>query len=75
VTGASLLPVFTIQKEICHFEVVMGNPLLVEKRGSKQESLEVVIRQYAAVLEGYVARYPDLWYGWHTVSDPTPTNA
>lgn len=57
-TGASAVPVFSIREGPRH-AIVFEPPLTTEGRSEDE-----VVRQYVAVLEKYVRRYPELWEFW-----------
>jgi lauroyl/myristoyl acyltransferase len=63
VSGAPLLPSFTIQETSERFRVEI-NPPVQFAGASRQEQLAAGAAQYASLLEGYVRRYPLLWSGW-----------
>jgi len=68
VSGAPLVPVFTLQAEDGAYEVNVGPPLQVPRAsaGSKVD-YAAIIRSYVELLEPYVQRQPDQWVGWDTV--------
>lgn len=59
-TGASLLPIFTLRADDGVYHVSIGAPLNVES-GSDYSS---PLQSYSQMLESYVLRHPDQWNGW-----------
>lgn len=61
-SGAPLLPIVAVRKEDGAYTVSIEPPLDV--RDSDHPPYSAAIRAYAAMLEGFVRRYPDQWDGW-----------
>jgi|GEM_PF-1292742 len=74
-TGAPLLPVFTVPNSAGGFDVIIEPPLPTPGEGSLREKGEVLAKSYAAILESYVRRHPAVWRGWFAPASWEPTRA
>jgi lauroyl/myristoyl acyltransferase len=63
-SGAPLLPVFTLHKGPGRFEVHI-EPALPITREDRAQGFASAIESYVQTLEQYVKRDPELWIGWH----------
>lgn len=61
--GSSLLPVFTIYKEPGVFDIIVEPPLDLPKTKSRHEAIELLLGEYAKLIESYIIRYPHLFFG------------
>jgi lauroyl/myristoyl acyltransferase len=66
VSGAPLLPVFTLRGDDGVYDVMIGRPLDV---GCAEESnYALAVRTYAMMLESQVLAHRDQWNGWFTMN-------
>jgi glycosyltransferase involved in cell wall biosynthesis/predicted LPLAT superfamily acyltransferase len=63
ISGAPLLPVFTLRTGPGRYEVHIEPALEVQSRARRQDP-SAAIESYVHLLEGYVKRNPSLWMGW-----------
>ena len=73
--GVPLVPVFTVPDASGGFEVIVEPALTVPERGTSNERISNLARQYADVLEGYVKRYPSVWRGWFAPTNWQPSDS
>ena len=70
-TGAALLPVFTVRGEgEDTIRVIIESPLAVPAEGGMDEALQDAARQFGNRLENYVRRYPIEWRDWKNLALP-----
>ncbi|MBI5192034.1 MAG: oligosaccharide flippase family protein [Nitrospirae bacterium] len=62
ITGAAILPVFTIRENDRRHKVIIHSPIFVKRKDS--DSIEDAVAAYTALLENYVMEYPGHWYTW-----------
>jgi lauroyl/myristoyl acyltransferase len=72
ISGAPLIPVFTVRADDGVYDISVGPPLAIPRAADVPPGFkldyEAVIRSYVAMLEPYVRRHPDQWLGWNTVT-------
>jgi KDO2-lipid IV(A) lauroyltransferase len=65
-TGAEVLPVFAPWDEgRKRFELIVDEPLKIERTGDEDEDIRRLTQQYTRVVEDYVRRYPEQWLWIH----------
>lgn len=64
VSGAPLLPAFTIRHEDGVCRTVIEAPLDVPKNLSRKEARKKMLNAYAASAEVHIRRHPGQWRGW-----------
>jgi lauroyl/myristoyl acyltransferase len=65
ISGATLLPVFTVRgKDEDTIRVIIGPALPVPQRGDADDALQNAARGFARALEHYVRGYPAEWREW-----------
>jgi lauroyl/myristoyl acyltransferase len=69
-TGAALLPMFTVRNESGGFELHVEAPIKIENSGDREELCRQALLEYVHVLENYVARYPGQWVCWYRQASP-----
>ena len=70
--GAALLPVFTVRGSATDpIRVVIEKPLSVRADGDMDDAVVEATRQFGALLEDYVGRYPAEWRDWKSLKLPT----
>ena len=65
-TGASILPIFTIRETQSNHRIVIEPPIEVNL-----EHADRTIRDFIALLEKYVCKYPHLWEFWEEFEEGT----
>jgi lauroyl/myristoyl acyltransferase len=65
-TGAPIVPGFMVRKPDDSFLLKIEKTISVEPTGNKQQDILSVTRQFAALFEDYIRRYPDQWYMFKT---------
>jgi len=69
--GAALLPVFTVRgPPDGAIRVVIEKPLSIPAEGGMDEAVQEAARQFGALLEDYVRRYPAEWRDWKSLELP-----
>jgi lauroyl/myristoyl acyltransferase len=63
-TGAAVLPVFAFRNEHDEIEVTVEPAIEILADAPRDAAVALAVRNYAAVLERYVLRYPRQWLGW-----------
>ena len=64
-TGAALLPVFTVRgADESTIRVIIEKPLSIPTDGSMDEALQAAAHQFGDLLASYVRRYPTEWRDW-----------
>ncbi|HLF71280.1 MAG TPA: lysophospholipid acyltransferase family protein [Dehalococcoidia bacterium] len=71
-SGAPLLPVFTVRRASDEFDINIEAPLALHEDLPREEALLAVATDYTALLESYVRRFPYVWAGWRTVGSWLP---
>lgn len=61
-TGAPLLPSFVVYGEDGRFEIEVGEPITVGSGPDREAEILKAMRQWVAVLETAVRRWPNQWY-------------
>ena len=65
-TGAEVLPVFVPwDKERKRFNLIVDEPLQIERSGDEDDDVRRLTQQYTRVVENYVRSYPDQWLWIH----------
>jgi KDO2-lipid IV(A) lauroyltransferase len=65
-TGAALVPAFAWRENgvlVAHIE----EPMALESTGDRQADLRAGVRRFAAILERYIARFPEQWSAFDPV--------
>lgn len=60
-SGAPLLPIFCTQPD----RLVIEAPIAIDPDAERDRALQLVLEGYAALLETYIRRRPELYRGWH----------
>ncbi|HNB25668.1 MAG TPA: hypothetical protein PLR41_01810 [Alphaproteobacteria bacterium] len=63
-TGAALLPVFTVREADGSFHVAIEAPLALPPGLGRRDAECAAAQAYLARHEPWIARYPDQWRGW-----------
>ncbi|MCC6379136.1 MAG: hypothetical protein IT519_09995 [Burkholderiales bacterium] len=71
-SGAVLLPVFTVRVPSGDIRVVIEAPIPVAGEGEKDEVLTAAAQAFADRLEGWVRRFPEQWRDWKNLKLPAP---
>ncbi len=66
ITGAAIVPVFTVRESDKRHRVIIHDPIFVEH--NDPESIEGAVSEYTGLLEDYVLEYPGHWYTWDRLS-------
>lgn len=61
--GAALLPLFCVRADDGRVQVIIEPAIPVPQ--DSREDIAAPLRQYAALLESYIRRYPDQYRNWH----------
>ena len=70
-TGAALLPVFTVRgPDVNALQVIIEKPLSIPEEANKDEALQAAAQQFGELLENYVLRYPTEWRDWKNLKLP-----
>lgn len=64
ISGASLLPLFCLQKENGNLSLVIESPICIEGGSQREQALENGVHQYVSLLESYIRRYPNQYRDW-----------
>lgn len=64
ISGASILPMFCIQKEGDKTSLMIEPPIRIETEGGKEEGLKRALVQYVSLLESYIRKYPEQYRNW-----------
>lgn len=59
-SGAPIVPVFTLRRGLRHYEIRLGRPRFVEKAATAD--VDQALRETVAVLEDTVRNHPDQWF-------------
>ncbi len=73
ITGASVLPCFTLRTSLFHYEFSAATPIRPEpaSRSTRDEVIRAATERYVRILEEMCGRYPDQWYNFYRFwSDP-----
>ncbi len=74
-TGAPLLPCFVGYTSGHRFTIEVGEPIRLEPTGDRRADVERGLRQWVAVLEAAVRRWPTQWYTFYDFwPQPTPAS-
>jgi len=68
-SGATLLPAFIVRMPDGRYRAIVEEPLPVESEGDRDAALRRNLERYVAILERYVAQYPDQWYCFYPFWD------
>jgi lauroyl/myristoyl acyltransferase len=63
--GAALLPLFCVREQDGRVRVVIEPAIATAPDEDRATAVVAAIRQYAAILERYIRRYPDQYRSWH----------
>lgn len=61
-TGAVIVPGFMLRNRDDTFTLSIEKPLEFKASGSREKDLQELIRQYTAIFEDYIRRFPEQWY-------------
>jgi lauroyl/myristoyl acyltransferase len=67
--GAPLLPLFCVSESDGRHRVVIEPPIRIERRADREEELRGALGHYAALLESYIRRWPELYRSWHLLGE------
>jgi lauroyl/myristoyl acyltransferase len=71
-TGATVLPAFIVRVPDGRYRAIVEEPLEIQRSGDREAAFEANLRRYVAILQRYVAVYPEQWYCfypfWHDPS-------
>jgi predicted LPLAT superfamily acyltransferase len=67
ITGASVLPCFTMRTSLFHYEFSAAMPIRPESadRSTRDETIRTATERYVRILEETCGRYPDQWYNFY----------
>lgn len=68
-TGAVVLPAFIVRVPDGRYRAIVEEPLEVDRGGDREAAFAANLRRYVAILERYVASYPDQWYCFYPFWD------
>lgn len=68
-TGAVVLPAFIVSVPGGRYRAIIEEPIPIEDAGDRDAALRRNIARYVAVLERYVAKYPEQWYCFYPFWD------
>jgi lauroyl/myristoyl acyltransferase len=71
-TGAPLLPLMLRRTGANAFEVEVGQPIPVDRDIDRKAAFQDATGAYAAALEAFLSRHPQLWRGWWQSWQPLP---
>lgn len=66
-TGSALMPVFTLQKNPEVFEVIVEKPLILPEKGKRHDKVNLLMIDFAKLLEEFVVKYPTSFRFWHEI--------
>jgi KDO2-lipid IV(A) lauroyltransferase len=66
-SGAAVLPLFCIPESDGTIRLIIESPVLTEENGAG--SSEKVVARYVGLLESYIRKHPDKYWGWHVLGD------
>jgi KDO2-lipid IV(A) lauroyltransferase len=73
-TGAPLVPIFLVREGRGRFRALPQEPILVDRRGSRQEQVQRTAQRMAHLLEAQIVERPDCWYQfyryWEDAEEP-----
>ena len=70
-TGAALLPVFTVRDpDTTRISVIVGKPIAVDRGAHKDEKLLRATQEFADMVSGYVTSHPFQWRDWEKIRRP-----
>jgi lauroyl/myristoyl acyltransferase len=75
-SGAALIPMVCFRDHANEHQLMLGEPVQLERMGNADASLIAAVTHYARLLESFVRRYPDQWGGWRrppAIADPWAT--
>ena len=65
ISGAPILPIFCIQHRNGKTRLIIEKLIQIETGLDREHGLENSVAQYISLLESYVRRYPENYWGWH----------
>jgi lauroyl/myristoyl acyltransferase len=68
-SGAALLPMFCVHGDNGAGLLVIEKPIRIDQDVGRERALESAVGQYAALLEGYIGRYPELYRNLHLLGE------
>ncbi len=71
-TGCTIIPGFNARQSGAKFKFSVCDPIVFPESGSKEEKIKEGFRQFAALLEAAIAKYPDQWLWQHKRWKSTP---
>ncbi|MDH5749294.1 MAG: hypothetical protein OEY85_08275, partial [Rhodospirillales bacterium] len=66
-SGATLIPMFSVQTEAGEYVTTAETPIILDKSLTRHQAAEAAVRDYAGRLEKYVLAHPGQWVGWINV--------
>ncbi len=60
--GSAIVPVFMIREQDDTFRLIIEKPIYPDGSTCEEESIKKIMKEYSAVIESFVGRYPDQWY-------------
>lgn len=61
-TGSPIVPGFMLRNKDDSFTLIIEKAIDFKPTGDSKKDLQALIRDYIALFEGYIRRYPDQWY-------------
>ncbi len=61
-SGAALIPAFVLKQSDGRYFGVLEEPISLELKGNRDETIKKNIGKTARVFENYIRKYPDQWY-------------
>ena len=67
ITGASVIPCFTVRTSLFHYEFSAADPIRPEAadRNLRDKAIRTAMEKYVRVLETQCRKYPDQWYNFY----------
>ncbi|MGB2705728.1 MAG: lysophospholipid acyltransferase family protein [Candidatus Omnitrophota bacterium] len=72
-SGAPLIPCFMI-REKNHHRLVLEDPIELEEKSDKEETIKFNTQKWSCVIESYIKRYPEQWVWMHRRWKTKPEN-
>ncbi|MFC1872135.1 lysophospholipid acyltransferase family protein [Chloroflexota bacterium] len=60
-TGAAIVPIFSVRQSDNHYSICIEPPLKLTSNGNRSHSLKEGVEKLAAIMEGYIRKYPEQW--------------
>jgi len=68
-TEATVLPAFIVRVPDGRYRAIIEEPLAIDRVGNREANLKTNLERYVAILERYVACYPEQWYCFYPFWD------